>query len=121
MQEEIPPDGERRRKTGEIARLEKTGERKYDESFYDLWIKKANFPNKKDDNKAPGSPDSGWVKIDLNFDETSSYVEGDIVACKAWTEVGSTEYIIAKQNVLTLTNPLTDIYNPKEYWSVLLV
>lgn len=104
-------------KDGDIVKMKN----KYDESFYDLWIKKANFPNKKDDNKAPGSPDSGWVKIDLNFDETSSYVEGDIVACKAWTEVGSTEYIIAKQNVLTLTNPLTDIYNPKEYWSVLLV
>lgn len=103
-------------KDGDIVKMKN----KYDESFYDLWIKKANFTNKKEDNKAPGDPSSGWVKIDLNFDETSSYMKGDIVACKAYTGAGPTEYIVAQQNVLTKTYPWNDVFYPKLYWTVLL-
>lgn len=74
-----------------------------DESFYDLWIKKACF----DSNKAPGTPDSGWVKIDICYDEGSSYMQGDIVRFIKNDNL----WIRAKENILVINKPEDHIYN----------
>lgn len=46
-----------------------------DGSFYDLWIKQKGIGNYK----APGTPDSGWIKIDRYWSSKSSYVIGNMI------------------------------------------
>lgn len=57
---------------GDIVKMKN----KDDSSFYDLWVKKIHFGKGL---KAPGTVDSGWVKIDYDWSADSSYVAGDIV------------------------------------------
>lgn len=76
------------------------------DQYYDLWIAG------KDTSSAPGTPASGWIKLDNIYDSGSSYTTGDIVYCKA----AGDGYVKAKINIFEDNNPGTDIYNEKKYW-----
>lgn len=73
--------------------------------YYDLWIAG------KDTSSAPGTPSSGWIKIDNIYDSRSSYKTGDIVYYKA-----QDCYIIAKKDILEVVDTLKDMWNEKKYW-----
>lgn len=91
---------------GDIVKMQNS----VDPHFYDLWIKKACF----NVNKAPGTPDSGWVKIDVSWDSGSSYVQGDIVRYVD----GQNLWIEALTNVIEVNNPREEIYTYHRLWKI---
>ena len=73
---------------------------KHDSNFYDLWMAA------KATSVAPGTPSSGWIKLDNIFDEGSSYLFGDMVYCgKEYSGGGNNWYIRAKQDVFVSSQP----------------
>lgn len=85
---------------GDIVRQPRTISENNEEKeigYSDLYIKKSNFGT----NMKPGTPDSGWIKLDILFDENSSYLKNDCVAF-----YGSSQYWIqATQDIKIKTEP----------------
>lgn len=77
------------------------------DKYYDLWVAG------KETSSAPGTPTSGWVKMDNIYDNKSSYTTGDIVYCKSVND----GYIRAKKDVFEAIVPQDDVYtNGQKYW-----
>lgn len=79
-----------------------------DSSFYELWYACIDNP------KVPGNIDSGWIKMENNWDQRSTYLTGDIVYA-----LPKTANLKANVDIFQTSGSLdSDIYN-QHYWDVI--
>lgn len=79
--------------------------------YYDLYCKIGNLESIS----KPGSgPSSGWLKLNINYSDTSAYKKNDIIMLSGERVV----WVIAQQDINQITNPHTDIYNSKTFWTI---
>ena len=95
---------------GSIVKIKLEGANKNDEQYYNYYLKVLPTVNNYED-KPNTSPQSGWQLLTNSYDSKSAYKQGDVV----YYGKDSLEYIKAKTDLTSLTDPSNDVSNKRNW------